>query len=117
MSQMLKTSDEHTPKPETKLKQWYANQKESSKEILVFSQKVIGKYSGYMFVVSLKPTSLTGWKGWKDQKNLTTKKANILQKQFANVFTKELNAEVPVLDKITEVNLPNIIITEQMVRN
>ena len=57
---MLKMSDEHTPKPETKLKQRYANQKESSKEILVFSRKVIEKYSGYMFVVSLKPTSLTG---------------------------------------------------------
>ena len=57
---MLKMSDEHTPKPETKLKQRYANQKESSKEILVFSRKVIEKYSGYMFVISLKPTSLTG---------------------------------------------------------
>ena len=52
---MLKMSDKHIPKPETKLKQWYANQKESSKEILVFSRKVIRKYSGDMFVVSLKP--------------------------------------------------------------
>ena len=67
-----------------------------------------------MFAVSLKPTSLTGW---KDQQNLTTKKANILQKQLFSVFTKELNVEEHVLDKITEVNLPNIIITEQMVRN
>ena len=28
-------------------------------------------------------------------------KANILQKQFASVFTTETNAEVPVLDKRT----------------
>ena len=32
-------------------------------------------------------------------------------------MTKEPNAEVPVLDKNTEVNLPNINITEEMVRN
>ena len=44
-------------------------------------------------------------------------KANILQKQFASAFTKKTNAEVPVLDKKTEVNLPNINITEEMVRN
>ena len=44
-------------------------------------------------------------------------KANILLKQFDSVFTKEPNAEVPVLDKKTEVNLPNINITEEMVRN
>ena len=44
-------------------------------------------------------------------------KANILLKQFDIVFTKEPNAEVPVLDKKTEVNLPNINITEEMVRN
>ena len=44
-------------------------------------------------------------------------KANILQKQFFSNFTKEPNTEVPVLDKKTEVNLPNIIITEEMVRN
>ena len=43
-------------------------------------------------------------------------KVNILQKQFVSVFTTEPNAEVPVLDKNTEVNLPNIIITEEMVR-
>ena len=41
---------------------------------------------------------------------------NILQKQFVSVFTKEPNAEVPVLDKKTEVNLPNTIITEEMAR-
>ena len=44
-------------------------------------------------------------------------KANILQKQFVSVFTKEANAEVPVLDKKIEVNLPNMIIKEEMVRN
>ena len=43
-------------------------------------------------------------------------KANILQKQSVSVFTKEPNAEVHVLDKKTEVNLPNINITEEMVR-
>ena len=43
-------------------------------------------------------------------------KANILQKQFVSVFTKEPNVEVPVLDKKTKVNLPNII-KEEMVRN
>ena len=32
-------------------------------------------------------------------------KANILQKQFVSVFTKEPNAEEPVLNKITEVNI------------
>ena len=40
-------------------------------------------------------------------------KTNILQKQFVSIFTKEPNAEVPVLDKKTEVNLPNINITEE----
>ena len=44
-------------------------------------------------------------------------KTNILQKQFVSVFTKEPNAEVPVLDKKTEVNLPNITITKEMVPN
>ena len=39
-------------------------------------------------------------------------KANIL-----SVFTKEPYAEVPVLDKKTEVNLPNINITEEMAWN
>ena len=45
------------------------------------------------------------------------KKANILQKQFVSVFSKEPSAEVPVLDKKTEVNLPNINITKEMVWN
>ena len=44
-------------------------------------------------------------------------KANIVQKKFVSVFTKEPNAEVLVLNKKTEVNLPNIIIKEEMVRN
>ena len=39
-------------------------------------------------------------------------KANIL-----SVFTKEPYAAVPVLDKKTEVNLPNINITEEMAWN
>ena len=44
-------------------------------------------------------------------------KANILQKQYVSAFRKEPNAEVPVLDKNTELNLSNIIITEEIVRN
>ena len=59
----------------------------------------------------------------QDQKDKTSTKfdnketANILQKQFSSVFTKEPNAEVPVLDKKTEVNLSNINIKEQMIWN
>ena len=54
---------------------------------------------------------------FQDEKDETStkfddkEKANILQKQFVSVFTKEPNAKVPVLDKKTEVNLPYIIIT------
>ena len=44
-------------------------------------------------------------------------KANILQKRLVIVFTKEQNAGVLVLDKNTEVNLPNVNITEEMVQN
>ena len=43
-------------------------------------------------------------------------KANILQKQFVSVFTREPNAEMPVFGKKTEENLPNINITEKMIR-
>ena len=59
----------------------------------------------------------------QDEKNETSTKLdekenwNIIQKQFFSIFTKEPNAEVPVLDKKTEVNLPNINITEEMTRN
>ena len=56
----------------------------------------------------------------KDETSTTfhdKKKANILQKQFVSVFTNELNAEVSVLGKKTEINLPDIIITVEMVRN
>ena len=44
-------------------------------------------------------------------------KANILQKQFVSVFTKEPNAEVPILNKKAEAKIPNINITEETVRN
>ena len=44
-------------------------------------------------------------------------KANILQKQFVSVFTKEANAEVPILNKKAEAKIPNINITEETVRN
>ena len=44
-------------------------------------------------------------------------KENIRQKQFASVLTKEPNAEVPVHDKKSEVNHPNINITEEMVQD
>ena len=59
----------------------------------------------------------------QDKKDETSTKfdekenSNIIQKQFFSIFTKEPNAEVPVLDKKTEVNLPNINITEEMIRN
>ena len=45
------------------------------------------------------------------------KKVNIVQKKIVSVFAKAPNAEVLVLNKKTEVNLPNIIIKEEMVRN
>ena len=54
---------------------------------------------------------------WKRWKNDDKEKVNILQKEFINVFTKEPNAKVLVLNKKTEANFPNIIITEEMVRN
>ena len=44
-------------------------------------------------------------------------KTNTFKKQFVSVFTKEPNAEVPVLDVKDEVNCPNINVTEEMVRN
>ena len=59
----------------------------------------------------------------EDEKDQTStkfddkEKVNILQKQFVGIFPKEPNAEVPVLDKKTQVNLPNINTTEEMVRN
>ena len=76
-----------------------------------------------MFAVSLKPK--LPWhlsyrmKRMKLHQNLTTRKKQYsnIQKQFASAFTKKTNAEVPVLDKKTEVNLPNINITEEMTRN
>ena len=88
---------------------------------MVFNQKVIRKYSGHMFVVCLK--SKPAQYLLRDEKDETStkfdgkKKANIIQQQFVSVFTKEPNAEVPVLDKKTELNLPNIIITAEMARN
>ena len=54
----------------------------------------------------------------KDETSTTfhdKEKANILQKQFVSVLTNEPNAEVSVLGKKTEINLPDIIITEEMV--
>ena len=44
-------------------------------------------------------------------------KTNTFKKQFVSVFTKEPNAEVPVLDVKGEVNCPNTSVTEEMVRN
>ena len=52
----------------------------------------------------------------KRKQNLTTRKRRIFFKNNLLVFfTKEQNPEVLVLDKKTEVNLPNMIITEEMV--
>ena len=42
-------------------------------------------------------------------------KANILQKQFASVFTKEPDGEIPQLERRTETTITDIIITEAMV--
>ena len=42
-------------------------------------------------------------------------KAEILQKQFTSVFTKEPPGNVPSLGKLTDASIPNLIITEEMV--
>ena len=55
MKIMNHMSAKYTPKPETKLKQWYVNQKESTKGMLALSRTLTRKYSGHMFVVSSKP--------------------------------------------------------------
>ena len=44
-------------------------------------------------------------------------KTNTFKKQFVSIFTKEPNAEAPVLDVKGEVNCPNTSVTEEMVRN
>ena len=49
---------------------------------------------------------------WRQGKDEYSSKTNNV-----SLFTKELNAEVPVLGKKIEVNLPNINITEEMVQN
>ena len=70
-----------------------------------------------MFVVSLKPKPAWHLSYRLEMMKFDEKeKANILQKQFVSAFNKETNAEVPVLDKKTEVNLPIINITREMVR-
>ena len=104
MPQMLKMSDKHTPKPETMLKQWYGNQKESSKEILVFSRIVIRKYSGHNVLSKLKTKTgvvplLQDKKDETSTKCDDSEKANILPKQFVSVFTKKPNAKEFPLSK------------------
>ena len=70
-----------------------------------------------MFVVSLKPKPAWHLSYMLEMMKFDEKeKANILQKRFVSAFNKETNAEVPVLDKKTEVNLPIINITREMVR-
>ena len=55
--------------------------------------------------VCSKLRTKTGVASFTDEKDKTStkfddkEKANILQKQFVSVFTKEPNAEVPALDK------------------
>lgn len=44
------------------------------------------------------------------------KRANIFEKQFVSVFTKEPNDEVSVLNKKSEANLSNIYVTDDTVR-
>ena len=51
----------------------------------------------------------------KLQQNLATRKRRIFFK--TNLLVLEQNDEAPVLDKKTEVDLPSIIITKEMVRN
>ena len=72
-----------------------------------------------MFVLSLNQnkglTSLLQDEKYETSTKFDHKeKANIFQKQISSVFTKETNVEVPVLDKKTEVNIPNINISEEM---
>ena len=43
-------------------------------------------------------------------------KANILQKQFASVFTKEPDGEIPQLERRTDTTINDIVITEEMVK-
>ena len=43
-------------------------------------------------------------------------KANILQKQFSSVFTKESDGTVPLLARRTEASILNLQITEEMVK-
>ena len=70
-----------------------------------------------MFAVSLKPK--LPWhlsyrmKRMKLHQNLTTRKRRIFFKNNLLVLLQKK----PVLDKKTEVNLPNINITEEMTRN
>ena len=49
----------------------------------------------------------------KDDKD----KANILQKQFVSVFTHEQEGNIPELKSRTTERIPNVVITEEMVRN
>ena len=44
-------------------------------------------------------------------------KANILQKQFASVFTQEKGGDIPELDKRTNMQISNLVITEDMLRS
>ena len=43
-------------------------------------------------------------------------KANILQKQFASVFTHEPEGEIPRLEKRTDAHICDLLITEEMVQ-
>ena len=43
-------------------------------------------------------------------------KADILQRQFASVFTREPNDEIPVFENRTGVRICNLVVTEEMVK-
>ena len=118
---MLKMSDKRTPRQEKKLKQWYATQKESLKVLLVFSRIVIQKYSGHMFVVSLKlkPAWHPSYriKRMKLQQNLTGNRWIFFENNLLVFLKKNRMLKCSFLIEKTEVNPPNIIITEETVRN
>ena len=43
-------------------------------------------------------------------------KANILQKQFSSVFTREPDNDIPKLDKRTDPSITDLFVTEKMVK-
>ena len=44
-------------------------------------------------------------------------KANIIQRQFSSVFTREPDTDIPKLDKKTDESISTLFVTDQMVRD